>query len=495
MKKAKYLLLVMFMLFLTACNVELHVHSYSEEYQSSQNYHWKECECGHLSEKVEHHGGEATCTSLAVCEDCGVEYGDFNTHKYELVKYDEENHWNECACGKTNNVTSHYGGTSTCEEGAICEECSYVYEPSLGGHKYDTPAYDKENHWNECWCGEIDVKHPHEFNEGVTKLEPTDKEAGIKEFSCKNCDYKEEREIAKIAGTEYASYPQFSNCDIVYYDGSIYTYGGNADARTNAIYRYVVSDDKLYKLDVTLTMASTSHRVMLVGSKVYVFGGLGNSGARNLDILVHDLENQTMEIMEKQLPFGLNCFQIGLYENTVYLVGGTGANGSFSCVYSINLETLELVELDVNLPNEIFKGAWCGVGKYLYVIGGTTSKARVNTIYRFDMETHEIMTMNATLPENISQSRATYGDDGNIYIYGGTNSSGQLVDYIMVYNIENDTLELADYKLPMGLANVCVANTGNGIYVLGGSYNDYLDVIIRHDGEEVTYVRTPIYIK
>ena len=467
MRKIKYVLLVIFMLSLAACNVELHVHSYAEEYQSSQNYHWQVCECGNVSQKESHHGGEATCTALAVCEDCKVEYGDFTNHKYELLKHDEESHWYECECGKINNIHRH---------------------------NYENLAYDHESHWYECLCGYFSEKHSHEFNEGITILEPTDKTVGIKEFSCSNCDYKEERELAIIAGNECQSYPQFSNSDIVYYDGSIYNYGGNGAGRTDAIYRYVVSEDKLYELDVKLTMATTSHRVILVGSKVYIFGGLGNSGARNLDILVHDLENQTIEVMEKKLPFGLNCFQIGLYENTVYFVSGTGANGSFSCVYSISLETLELVELDVKLPHEVFKGAWCGVGKYLYVIGGTSSKARVDTIYRFDMETHTVETMNAKLPENISQSRAAYDGEGNIYIYGGTNSSGQLVDYIMVYNIENDILELANYKLPMGLANVCVANTGNGIYILGGSYNDYLDVIIKHDGEEVSYIRTPIYI-
>ena len=132
MKKAKYILLVMFMLFLKACNVELHVHSYSEEYQSSQNYHWKECECGHLSEKVDHHGGEATCTSLAVCEDCGVEYGDFNTHKYELVKYDEENHWNECVCGDKTNVNAHTDSDSD----GVCDICGYV----VGGAESEPPA-------------------------------------------------------------------------------------------------------------------------------------------------------------------------------------------------------------------------------------------------------------------------------------------------------------------------------------------------------------------
>ena len=47
-----------------------------------------------------HHGGRATCTALAVCEDCGQHYGDHAEHSFTELAYSSEMHWNVCAaCG------------------------------------------------------------------------------------------------------------------------------------------------------------------------------------------------------------------------------------------------------------------------------------------------------------------------------------------------------------------------------------------------------------
>lgn len=63
------------------------VHAPTEDRESELNYskfyHWYECECGVVSEKVRHTGGAATCESLAVCDICKKEYGDYLPHKYD----------------------------------------------------------------------------------------------------------------------------------------------------------------------------------------------------------------------------------------------------------------------------------------------------------------------------------------------------------------------------------------------------------------------------
>ena len=51
-------------------------HTYSEEYKSDETGHWKECECGHQTDKEAHSGGEATETEKAKCSVCGHEYGE-----------------------------------------------------------------------------------------------------------------------------------------------------------------------------------------------------------------------------------------------------------------------------------------------------------------------------------------------------------------------------------------------------------------------------------
>lgn len=362
-------------------------------------------------------------------------------------------------------------------------------------HAYKVLNYDETSHWLECECHEKETSEKHIFKDGVITLDATDKKEGIKSFECETCDYVKEESISKIKGIEVESYPQLTNSDIVYYEGSIYTYGGNGNGRTDSIYRYSVNDNKLYMLDVKMAMPSTSHRVVLVGSKVYLFGGTG--ATRPTEIYIHDLEAQTFEPLGVHLPYGMNCFQVGYYGNKIYFIGGY--NGAMlSDILAFDLDTYKITKLDAKLPTTVFKGAWCTVGKYTYVIGGTNGN-RLTSIYRFDAETHEVKEMNAKLPEKVSQSRAVYDGEGNIYIYGGTiddtsNHVYGLVDYIVKYNIESDVAEFTSYKLPQVLANVSAVRTEEGIYILGGD-NDFIDVIIKHVGDTVSAVRTSIDIR
>lgn len=129
-----------------------------------------------------HKGGEATCTSKAVCEACGNEYGDYAAHQYaenasdEYLKtpatctskavynkscavcgqastdtfeygefaahsydttewkFDKDNHWHACtACGDKTDVANHISsGDATEDKAEVCTECGYVITPALG---------------------------------------------------------------------------------------------------------------------------------------------------------------------------------------------------------------------------------------------------------------------------------------------------------------------------------------------------------------------------
>ena len=492
MKTIKNLLVLLFLVFLTSCGVNEHTHSHDGSYHSSETEHWLECECGHKENEESHFGGVATCKFKAFCEKCGEAYGDFIECNF-ILKKDAEKHWYECnVCNLIKDEASHSLEMKYNSE-VHWLECDCGYKEDEINHTLEV-NYDNEAHWLECDCGLEKEKLNHNYDNGKITVEATDTTKGTKVYSCLGCDHKKESSINEIEGYEVDQYPQLTNADVIYYEGSIYTYGGNGNGRTNSIYRYSVSNDKLYELDVKLEIESTSHRVILVGSKVYIFGGLGNKSVRPTGIYVHDLERQTLEKLETEFPFGMNCFQVGYYGNTIYIIGGSGIIGNFADVYAFDLETHQTTKLDAKLPTTVFKGAWCTVDKYAYVIGGTNG-SRLTSIYRFDMETHEVLEMNAKLPDNVSQSRAVYDGEGNIYIYGGTiDETTQhywgLVDYVVKYNIESDTAEFTSYKLPQVLANVCAVKTDEGIYILGGD-NDYTDIIIKHVGDEITYVRTP----
>ena len=294
----------------------------------------------------------------------------------------------------------------------------------------------------------------------------------------------------EIKGTVVDTYPSLTNADVVTFNGNVYTYGGSPDGsnRTNSIYCYNVESNTLYELDVKLAKGSTSHRAVLHQGKVYIIGGL--YGVRYDTIQVHDLVNQTIETLDIRLPFGINCFQAGIYNDKVYIAGGgsngviNGGVGNFSTVYELDLKTFEFKDTGSKLPTVAFKGGWMKVDNYLYVIGGTQGP-RLNTIYRYDMENNEVVTMNAKFDVQISQCRAVYDNNGNIYIYGGTvEPDNHLVDTIYKYNIASDTLTLQECKLPIPLANTCVARVGDATYILGGD-NDHHSIILKHQNNEI----------
>lgn len=51
------------------------------KWETDGTSHWHTCYHGTTFDEAEHSGGTATCKQKAVCEDCGVEYGDYAKHK------------------------------------------------------------------------------------------------------------------------------------------------------------------------------------------------------------------------------------------------------------------------------------------------------------------------------------------------------------------------------------------------------------------------------
>ena len=57
-------------------------HSYQETWSFDGIIHWHECSVCQDKKDIEtHNGGTSTCKQKAVCEECGVEYGDYAKHK------------------------------------------------------------------------------------------------------------------------------------------------------------------------------------------------------------------------------------------------------------------------------------------------------------------------------------------------------------------------------------------------------------------------------
>ena len=105
-----------------------------------------------------------------------------HTHSYGTDwKYDDNNHWHECACGDKADIAAHSASEWIVDTAATetadgakhkeCTVCKKVLEtapiPATGSthtHSYGTDwKYDGTNHWHECECGDKADTAAHSF--------------------------------------------------------------------------------------------------------------------------------------------------------------------------------------------------------------------------------------------------------------------------------------------------------------------------------------------
>ena len=196
------------------------------------------------------HGGTASCTKKAVCEDCKAEYGDLLPHDFTAEQAEEKYlksaatctekavYYKSCTvCGEKSTETFEYGnplghdygawtsnsdgthtrvcsrdaihtetenctgGEATCTEQATCEFCGKKYGEPLG-HTYK-PEWitNEQRHWHVCTrCDHIKDMGVHRFGEWSIVRRPTSTKTGERVRSCTICNYEETEELPVTGG-------------------------------------------------------------------------------------------------------------------------------------------------------------------------------------------------------------------------------------------------------------------------------------------------------
>ena len=221
------------------------------DWQHDGENHWKVYSCCQAeAERAAHHGGTASCTKKAVCEDCKAEYGDLLPHDFTAEKADDKYlksaatciakavYYKSCAiCGEKSTETFEYGnplghdygawtsndngthtrvcsrdaihtetencsgGEATCTEQATCEFCGKKYGEPLG-HTYK-PEWitNEQRHWHVCArCDHIKDMGVHRFGEWSIVRRPTSTKTGERVRSCTICNYEETEELPVTGG-------------------------------------------------------------------------------------------------------------------------------------------------------------------------------------------------------------------------------------------------------------------------------------------------------
>lgn len=126
-----------------------HTHSYSENWKSDKDNHWKECACGAKSEEAAHVNEQG---DDELCDVCGY---DLHVHSYGTAwKSDKDNHWKECSCGDKSELAAHVDANND-EKCDVCEYDMHVHN--------NIWASDKDGHWEYCTSCKVssDTVIPH----------------------------------------------------------------------------------------------------------------------------------------------------------------------------------------------------------------------------------------------------------------------------------------------------------------------------------------------
>ena len=203
-----------------------HTHSYAADWKYDGTNHWHECDCGDKADVAAHSASEWIVDTAATETADGAKHkectvckkvletatipatGSSHTHSYAADwKYDDTNHWHECACGDKADIAAHSASEWIVDTAATetadgakhkeCTVCKKVLEtatiPATGSthtHSYAAEwKYDDTNHWHECACGDKADTAAHSFQWVIDKA-ATKEATGIKHEECTVCGAK-----------------------------------------------------------------------------------------------------------------------------------------------------------------------------------------------------------------------------------------------------------------------------------------------------------------
>ena len=167
-------------------DVAVHTHDFSGELKYDETNHWRECACGAKTTLEAHeYSGDQDKT----CMYCGYEREVVHQHTFQWLFSSAAGHWKECIyCGEK--VTSVEPHVYDNDQDLTCNVCGYERLPP---HTHDFGwNFDAFAHWQECSCGEKTTAQAHTYDD--------DQDA-----TCNVCGYERELSHTHDFGTDWES--------------------------------------------------------------------------------------------------------------------------------------------------------------------------------------------------------------------------------------------------------------------------------------------------
>jgi len=315
------------------------------------------------------------------------------------------------------------------------------------------------------------------------------------------------------------------SCDII---GDIIYISGGLDGieAVNTTYSYDIAN-KIWNADPlpTLNTARYNHASVVVDEKIYIAGGstLTDDASKQLEVFdpaaetltwtslksmdisrssfalhtwngsLHaiggeDIDNEILNNIESYdpienswqsnstMPFPNSAFNSTLYNDAIYIFGGTKNTPESSheysdyMKYSINDGTW-LHGTNPSAARAEFSAVT--LQDKLYLLGGTDFAGATTDIRSYDTKNNSWEKLNSLLVPRQRASSAAYNHElkPRIYTLGGINGGVHLKS-IEVYNISESSSELLPNSMQIGRANAAVAILDTNIYVFGGDSSE-----------------------
>ena len=168
--------------------VTVHTHNYGTELKYDENNHWRECACGAKTTPQAHDYGN---DQDETCNICGYEREVVHQHTLQWLFSSAAGHWQQCIfCNEI--MTPVEPHVYDNDQDLTCNVCDYERQPPHThdfGNSWESDAF---GHWQECSCGEKTTAQAHTYDD---EQDPT----------CIVCGYERELSHTHDFGTDWGS--------------------------------------------------------------------------------------------------------------------------------------------------------------------------------------------------------------------------------------------------------------------------------------------------
>eukprot|EP00002_Diphylleia_rotans_P040670 TRINITY_DN9704_c0_g1_i4.p1 TRINITY_DN9704_c0_g1~~TRINITY_DN9704_c0_g1_i4.p1 ORF type:complete len:629 (-),score=92.08 TRINITY_DN9704_c0_g1_i4:240-2126(-) len=237
--------------------------------------------------------------------------------------------------------------------------------------------------------------------------------------------------------------PRHSHTAVVFQD-SIYIYGGitTRSCILSDIYTYSIKRNQWIekKANGEVPKPRWGHSAVVIGDRMYIFGGLSNNGEYLNDIFSYTFDTSTwnqVEVHQGQLPHPRHFHTCVAHGTCFYIFGGYGATGVSNDFWEFDVATSvwKMIPSTSNTPSHRRGHTAVKHGNSMYLFGGREQKM-LKDVHKYDFvqRSWRELSPRGTFIARHFHASVVYG--AVIYVFGGVSDKRNLGDF--------DSMDLAE---------------------------------------------------